>query len=173
VETSILILTGLKFGIVLSLVLSGIMLLGFAISPDLWVGDYPPDIRENYGEMSERGRRYRPLVAVLFFGALVAVIALAFRSLETSSPSGPSFIEYFLTSFVALMVFNLFDLVVLDWLLFMTIQPRGIVLAGTEGMAGYRDFRFHARGFLIGIAFSGVAAAILSAAATALQALFD
>jgi len=45
---------------------------------------------------------------------------------------------------------------VLDWLIFCTIQPRRIVLPGTEGMAGYRDYRFHFIGFLKGLSFCSV-----------------
>ena len=171
-DTSFLILNGLGYGVLLSLVLTAVMLLSIVISPDMWVGDYPPDIREKYGPMSERGRRYRPLVAVLFFGAMIVVMVLAFKALIANSPSAPGFLEYFITGFLVLMVFNAYDLLVLDWLLFMTIQPKAIVLPGTEGMAGYKDFRFHARGFLIGIGFSGIGAAILSAAAFGLQAGF-
>ncbi|MEU8824647.1 hypothetical protein [Streptomyces sp. NPDC048636] len=40
---------------------------------------------------------------------------------------------------------TLFDLLVLDWWLFCTVQPRFMVLPGTEGMPEYRDFGFLAR----------------------------
>jgi len=34
-------------------------------------------------------------------------------------------------------------LLILDWLIFVTIQPSFIVIPGTEGMAGYKDYWFH------------------------------
>ena len=37
----------------------------------------------------------------------------------------------------------MWDLVILDWLIFVTIQPSFIVIPGTEGMAGYKDYWFH------------------------------
>ena len=46
--------------------------------------------------------------------------------------------------------FNVLDCFVLDWAL-VYWQPRFMVLPGTEGMAGYTDYWFHFRGFLIGI----------------------
>jgi len=46
--------------------------------------------------------------------------------------------------------FNLVDWLLLDWPL-VYWQPRLVVLPGTEGLAGYTDYRFHFRGFLIGI----------------------
>jgi hypothetical protein len=42
-----------------------------------------------------------------------------------------------------MLVAHLIDLIVFDWLVFCTIQPRFAVLPGTEGMPEYRDYRFH------------------------------
>jgi len=38
--------------------------------------------------------------------------------------------------------------VVLDWLIFVTIQPDFVVIPGTEGLAGYKDYGFHFLGGL-------------------------
>jgi hypothetical protein len=61
--------------------------------------------------------------------------------------------------------FNLLDWLVLDRGL-VHWQPRFAVLPGTEGMAGYGDYWFHFRGFLIGIpivlAGSALCAAVVS-----------
>ncbi|MDH3734751.1 MAG: hypothetical protein OEU54_14585 [Gemmatimonadota bacterium] len=51
---------------------------------------------------------------------------------------------------MALSVFNLVDLLILDWLILVRIQPGFVVLPGTEGLAGYDDYRFHGHAFLIG-----------------------
>lgn len=37
----------------------------------------------------------------------------------------------------------MWDLLILDWLIFVTIQPDFIVIPGTEGLAGYKDYWFH------------------------------
>jgi hypothetical protein len=55
-----------------------------------------------------------------------------------------------LSVFIIWTVFNVVDLLILDWLFFVTLQPNGIVLPGTEGMAGYKDYGFHLRGSLKG-----------------------
>jgi hypothetical protein len=34
-------------------------------------------------------------------------------------------------------VWNLLDLLLLDWFVLMTLRPRFMILPGTEGMAGY------------------------------------
>lgn len=170
-DIGILVSSALLYGLALSLLLLLIMGVSLAVAPDMWVGDYPPDIREKYGAMSERGRRYRPIIAVLFFGAIFLVVGLSNFRLHDLLPTTPRFIDYLLSNFVLLMVFNLFDLLVLDWLIFVSIQPKILILSGTEGMAGYRNYRFHFRGFLIGILFSAVGAVIFAVIAIGLSQL--
>ena len=58
----------------------------------------------------------------------------------------PGFGTAFLSAFVVLVVFNLVDRLILDWLVFCPLTPRFVVLPGTEGMAGYKDYRMHFRG---------------------------
>lgn len=41
-------------------------------------------------------------------------------------------------------------------------QPRSVVLPATEGMQGYRNYRFHFRGFLIGIPVVLLGSALVS-----------
>jgi hypothetical protein len=73
-----------------------------------------------------------------------------------------SFLPAFVFSVITLLVFNLFDLLILDWLFFCTIQPRSMVLPGTEGMAAYRDYRFHFIGFLRGLGFTAMGSLIIA-----------
>jgi hypothetical protein len=73
-----------------------------------------------------------------------------------------SFLPAFAFSGITLLVFNLFDLLILDWLFFCTIQPRSMVLPGTEGMAGYRNYRFHFIGFLKGLGFTVIGSLLVT-----------
>lgn len=148
-------------GVVLSVVLSVIMIISAAIAPDMWVGDYPPDIKEKFGPMSDRASRFRPYVAVVFFLAVLAIPLIGLFSLQ-STLGAISFLAALAFSSLVLLVFNVFDLLVLDWLLFCTIQPRPMVLAGTEGMAGYRDYRFHFIGFLKGFGFCAIGGLVIA-----------
>lgn len=148
----VLIQTAVVYGLGLSVALTVLMVISGRVVPDMWVGDYPPDIREKYGPMSKRSARLRPVFAALLFG-LIGVVA--WRGLGAiDALMGPlSFGAAFASATLMLLVFNVFDLLVLDWLVFCTWQPRQIVLPGTEGMAGYRDYRFHFVGFLKGFGF--------------------
>ncbi|HSB89544.1 MAG TPA: hypothetical protein VLD63_05915 [Anaerolineales bacterium] len=147
--------TALLSGLVLSVTLTVLAVLSASVAADMWVGDYPPDIRQKYGPMSPRAARLRPLVAASFLVAVLVVILLGLVAVRARTNDVP-FLPALTFSAVALLVFNTLDLLILDWLLFCTIQPRQMILPGTEGMAGYRDYRFHFIGFLKGLAFCGV-----------------
>ncbi len=168
-----LLLNALVYGVLLSLLLAAVIGLSFAVAPDMWVGDYPPDIRQAYGPVSGKGRRFRPLFGLLFFGTAIAVVALSFAALRDAAPAELTFADLFLTGFIVLMVFNAFDLLIVDWLVFVNIQPQPIILPGTEGMAGYKDYAFHFRGFVVGIVISAIGAAVMSAIAYVLLASFS
>lgn len=162
--------SALVCGAALSAVLTVIMIISAAITPDMWVGDYPPDIKEKFGPMSGRASRLRPYVAAVFFLAVLAIPLIGLFSLQTTLGS-ISFLAALAFSSLVLLVFNVFDLLVLDWLLFCTIQPRAMVLAGTEGMAAYRDYRFHFVGFLKGLGFCAVGGIVIASIWTVTQLL--
>lgn len=167
-DWKLLISQALFNGLVLSFVLTVMMVISGRIALDMFVGDYPPDIQQKYGAMSPRSARLRPYVAVLFFLAMWAIPIIGLFTLNNKFQS-LSFGPAFLFSLIALVLFNLYDLIILDWLFFCTIQPRSMVLPGTEGMAGYRDYRFHFIGFLKGLGFSLVGGLLIAGIWIALQ----
>ena len=152
VDWTLLITRALLNGVWLSLTLTAIMLVSGAIALDMWVGDYPPEIRHKYGPMSARAARLRPLFGAAFFLVVLLVPLLGLSALRSDLGSVP-FVAALAFAAISVFVFNLYDLLILDWLFFCTIQPRAMVLPGTEGMAAYRNYRFHFIGFLKGLGF--------------------
>jgi hypothetical protein len=155
----------LEFGLVLSAVLFGLLLVVLRANPEIMLNDYPPDIRAKWGPMSERTKRQRVLVAVAFFAAILGVVAWSLESLPGFVARDVTFAAAFAHFAIMFGTFNLLDWLVLDRGL-VHWQPRFAVLPGTEGMAGYGDYWFHFRGFLIGIpivlAGSALCAAVVS-----------
>lgn len=160
----------LVYGLALSLVLTVLLVVSGAIALDMFVDNYPPDIKQKYGPMSARAARLRPYIVALLFITFLAVPMIGLFALRAELGSVP-FLAAFAFSGITLVVFNLFDLIILDWLFFCIIQPRAMVLPGTEGMAGYRDYRFHFIGFLKGLGFSAVGGLLIAALWAALQAI--
>ena len=140
---------GLAYGTVLSGISCALLLGILWINPEILLKDYPPDIQAKYGPMSERSRRQRLPVAVFFGVVVLGVVAASFVEVRANSGGHIPFLTALVHLFVMFSLFNLVDLLILDWPL-VAMRPRFIVLPGTEGLAGYRDYRFHFRGFLIG-----------------------
>jgi hypothetical protein len=167
-DWNLLFYDALVYGLVLSLILTVLVVVSGFIALDMFVGDYPPDVKQRYGPMSPRAARLRPYVAALLFTAVLVIPMLGLFALQADLEYVP-FLPALVFSIINLLVFNLFDLIILDWLLFCTIQPRAMVLPGTEGMAGYRDYRFHFIGFLKGLGFSAVGGLLIAALWTVVQ----
>lgn len=140
-------------GLVLSLALTTLLVIGSSIALDMFVDNYPPDVQKRYGPMSPKAARLRPYIAALLFMIILGIPIVGLFVLRAEINT-VSFLPALVFSGIALLVFNVFDLIILDWLFFVIIRPRAMVLPGTEGMAGYSDYRFHFIGFLKGMGFT-------------------
>lgn len=158
------ILTGLG----ISLAVIAIISTGSAVARDFGLSSYPEAVQKQYGAGSERGRRVRPVVLVAMLVSFAVALTLLLLTLRTVI--GPlDFVTAFVAAGIALLTFNLFDLIVLDLVLFVWWRPTFIVLPGTEGMSEYGDVGFHARGFLRGLIFVTVLALIAAGVTVALE----
>jgi hypothetical protein len=151
-------------GLIFSAGMSALLLATALINPEMLVNDYPPDIRERFGIIGTRAKRQRSVSALLFLAWTFGGLILTLRGAAALAGGALTFWQAALTVFVLFGMFNLIDLLILDWLIFVKICPARFVLPGTAGMAGYKDYGFHFRGFLIGnviiTAFSLLAAGV-------------
>lgn len=167
-DWQILFYDALLDGLVLSVVLTILTAISGAIALDMFVDDYPPDVKQKYGPMSPRATRLRPFIAAMLFLTVLVIPLVGLFGLQTKFLTVP-FLSAVVFASIAILVFNVFDLIILDWLFFCTIQPRSMVLPGTEGMAGYRDYRFHFVGFLKGLRFNAVVGLLIAVLWTGIQ----
>jgi hypothetical protein len=140
----------LPWGLLMSAVLFALCLAVLRFNPEIMLKDYPPDIRARHGPMSERTKRQRIPVVVAFMLILLALLAASCLRLPEICGGDVGFLPAFVHLFTLFTVFNVLDLLALDWPM-VRLQPRFVVLPGTEGMDGYRSYWFPFRGFLIGI----------------------
>jgi len=113
--------------------------------------DYPPeitaDIPPQTAEEKRSGMRFGlPFLLVLMGFPLVFGLVNRFSG-------GTGFAVNWLAVFTLMLSFNLVDLVILDWMIFCFLTPRFMVLPGTEGHPGYKNYFFHFVGFLKGMIF--------------------
>ena len=109
-----------------------VVLTSLLIDPFAWVGDYPPDVQAAVADSPPAGTAFRIVVAGALVTVIVVGLAWSLKSLGRANPT---------LGFrgAALHVF------VIDWLFFMNLLHRWVVLPGTEGLAGYGDYWFHFR----------------------------
>jgi hypothetical protein len=140
---------GLRYGLLLSVVLSSLILASLYINPTLWLHDAPAEIQARVGPVSEATKRQRSRFAWIFFGMLLAILAAGLFQLRTQT-GDLTFGGVFLLLYIMLMLFNLTDLLVIDWLIIETIRPAFTQLPGLGELAAVRHYGFHLRQFLVG-----------------------
>ena len=146
-------------GLTLSCILGLLLLVTLRINAEILLNDYPPDIRARWGPMTARAKRQRVFIACGFLIIILAVVSESLLTLPGVAVRELTFATAFAYFAVMFGTFNAFDWLVIDCAL-VYWQPRFAVLPGTEGMAGYRDYRFHFRGFLLGIPVVAFASAL-------------
>lgn len=158
-----LMFTVLLYGALLSISLSMLIIAMVVHNPRLMLHSYPNDVRAAVAPKTQAERRESACWMAI---VLVFMIVFPFVAALVSKRTGEGFLEIGATAFGVVFLFNLTDLLVLDWLIFCAITPEFAVLPGTAGMSGYKDYRMHLRGFLVGSVLSallGVAIATIVA----------
>ena len=145
-------------GALLSAVASTYLLVLLRFHPRIFLGHYPKEIRAVVPGKSEKERRLSILL-----GLLIGVPAGAGLLWRTATLESPSFWERFAYAFGVLFLFNLVDLLILDWLIVCWLKPRWAILPGTEHIAIPNPYLHHFQEFLVGTAGLGIVGVALAA----------
>lgn len=141
--------------------LTGLVLYG----PRLMLQDYPRAIQDRVPPKTREETRQSLVIGLPFLVVLFGFPPAAAYRFHVATASG--FLAAWAYGGGLALAFNLWDLLVIDWLVFCAWTPSWLVIPGTEGDPAYKDYRFHARGFLVGTAFSAILG-LLSAAVAVL-----
>ncbi len=142
-------------GCLLSLIASLLLIVSMWINPRMFLQDYPKEIQSAVPPKTASEKHSSLLVGIPF---LLLLILVPFFSTLALKQQGGSFGALLINAFGVAFIFNLVDWLLLDWLMFCTITPRFVVIPGTEGMASYKQYGFHFRGFLVGTLLSFIGA---------------
>lgn len=159
-DTGKIVFDGGLFVLIGSLIVLGMM----RYNPRLFLnkGDMPPDILAAVPPKTEAEKRQAMILGVPFLIAIVAVPFISTLQFKQQVGSNVPFLYLVLHPFLILLMFNLFDLFILDFVLFCTITPRFMVVSGTEGLAGYKDYGFHIRQHLRSVIFMALGALLIA-----------
>jgi len=130
-------------------------------NPRIWLHDYPKEIQAMVPPKSEKEKRLSLMLGIPFLVLLFAFPFYSTLTLRITTPGEISFGILAINAFGVVFVFNLVDWLILDWLMFCTITPPFVVIPGSEGARGYKDYGYHFRGFLIGTLYSVLAGVII------------
>ena len=150
-------------GLILSVLASIFIVITMRLKPRIWLQDYPDDIQALVPPKTEEEKRVSLVLGIPFLILLFAVPFVSTLALKSRHQGDVSFLLLAANAFGVAFVFNVVDWLVLDWLMFCTLTPRFVVIPGTEGAEGYKNYWFHFRGFLIGTVFSAVAGLVIGA----------
>lgn len=133
--------------------------------PRIWQGDAPRALQELLGPPPPRTRRRKLVWGVLMLVGLVGLSAHLMGEVA-ALPGGAGLGPRMLAAYVMFEVFNLFDAVVIDVGVILVWAPEWAFAPGTRGHPALRDWRFHVRAYLVGVAAGVPFAAIVAGIAT-------
>lgn len=134
-------------------VLLGILVIGSLMyNPRLWLQDYPKHIRDKVPALSGREKAEQRLLMIPFLLLVFGLPFLAVMAVKAASGGELSFSMAYLTAMGILQLFNLFDALVLDYLILTVMKPRFMIVPGTT-RADYalEDLGLQARNFAKGV----------------------
>jgi hypothetical protein len=148
-------------GAIVSAIASLYLLAVLYQNPRLFLQDYPEDIQRAVPPKTNNEKRLSIVLGTPFLLLLLLGPFISTLNLKIQSGGELSFLVAFSQAFGVVSIFNLVDWLILDWLFFCIITPRFMIIPDTEGMAGYKDYSFHFRAFLVGTVLSIIAGLII------------
>lgn len=134
--------------------------------PRMWLHDFPADIQALAAPKTPEEKRITTLVGMPFVLIFFGLNIVLSWDLKASMGEDFSFGAAWLYAYALFMGFNLWDWLVLDWIGLSLVDPQHPPFPGTEGAAGWRNYKFHFYGFLkgsiIGLVFATPIAAIVT-----------
>ena len=145
-------------GALLSVVASTYLLLLLRFNPRIFLGHYPEEIRRTVPPRSKKERR-----TSLLLGMLIGVPVISALLWRTATLGSGSFWGLFAYAFGVLFIFNLVDLLILDWLIVCWFRLRWAIFPGTEHIVVPNSYLHHFREFLMGTVGLGIVALAIAA----------
>lgn len=121
----------------------GIFVISLEIkNPLSFVSDYPPEIQKQYYESQHKEEEKEKMTKIMLIKKIIGLIAFALVFAWMAHIAGAqSFKESLIAIYGYMIVISLFDVLILDWILFANIKK--IRLPGTENM----DKEYHQKWF--------------------------
>lgn len=129
----------------------------------LFIVRFNPAILDRVGKVSDKTKKQRML---FFVPSLLLLLGIPLRSnllLKKQNKGELNFLSAFLNAYAVNLVVNLFDLLIMDYLLLIHLQPTFIKPAITNLDPIYLRYSFHFKAFMKGLILTMLTSLILAA----------
>ncbi|MGY0374714.1 hypothetical protein [Clostridium sp. JNZ J1-5] len=147
-------------GMIISIIICGWISVILKVNPRFEMKSFPLEIVNSVNKQTKSEKKGFLMMALPML--LLVIIFLIFSTFLTYKNLNISYLVLFLHLFIVFMVWNVFDLVIFDWLIFCTINPNFMILPDTKGNPAYKDYKYHFIGFLKGTLLSVIGAIIIA-----------
>ena len=123
-----------------------LFLMMITLNPRVWgYSDYPEVVKNKVAPQTRREKLTAALVGLPWFIFVLWFPIFSTYALKAKLGNEISFWIAFIHLTTMMMLTNLGDVLILDWLIVSTITPKFVIIAGSEE-GDYKDFSYHYRG---------------------------
>lgn len=154
-------------GTLLCLMFSVVVMGSLWWNARLWIQDYPKPMQAAVPPLTPAEKRLQKWLTVFFLAIMIGIPAFSLGQLRLENGGQLSFATAFVHVWLLLNLMNLFDAVVLDWIILTQHTPKFAILPGTENLLYlFHDARMHlmnyGKGVVIVTVFSVIFALVAS-----------
>ena len=130
-------------GGILTLLFCGVAVGILYFRPRISLSDYPEDVKAIVPPRTKNELLVGIIITIplLFLGVIIPLHSVWLLKVQNNGIL--TYWMSFITIFGEYFFFSMFDLIVLDMWMFCKWTPKFLVLPGTEGMAGYKNYKPH------------------------------
>jgi hypothetical protein len=148
---------------VLSIIFSVLVIVSLRWNPRLWIQDFPDALRATQAPLTLTENRQRTIFASLLLGSVIGTIILLNGLVRGQMGAAFTFPIAYAHTWIMLQIMNLVDAVLIDWVYIVKIQPKHLILPGTEHvMYVLEDKRWHFANFLKGVVICSILALVFA-----------
>jgi hypothetical protein len=151
----------LQYGIVFSVGFALIVLGALYLNPRIMLSSYPKEVQAQLPPLSPSEKKQQTFLGILVWG--YALMGLFYANARLAAGGGQAaFGPLFLNTYLVFEVVNLFDLLVIDYLVLLVLKPPSLFIPGTLALGQEHGFSFHFKGFLKGSVLGVVISAVIA-----------
>ncbi|MBK7149440.1 MAG: hypothetical protein IPH78_11625 [Bacteroidetes bacterium] len=138
--------TILVYGFLTSFLLTILILGSLYVQPRIWMQDLPIEVRQTIPAKTKGEKQQTLVVLILFLLILILIPSIAVIQFV----SQPTFFQAWCIAYAVYFIFNLTDLLFIDWLVVCTITPNFIKVKGVDEYV-YKNYAKHLKDFMKGM----------------------